>query len=272
VDMIISERCTMFYGDPILHRGMQKISNRIMTSLRLVFLGSSTVTSDLIVKIKENFPVPFVARIFGMTEVSGVLQSLPEDSNELQCTTVGLPSEIVEVKLVDSNNRVVPVGAEGLLCVRGITAVTGIYGEPKLDENNWFHSGDLMVMLPSGHFRHLARMGDVIILPDNVIPFEVEEHLNSHPKVEESQVFGVTRKFGIEEVAAWVILKEAEEMDSKELQNYCAEKLSLFKIPKHVHFVKEFPKNSRGKVLKNVIREKATKLIEEAAATDEART
>jgi fatty-acyl-CoA synthase len=85
--------------------------------------------------------------MYGQTELSPIcFQNLPNDNQELRATTVGYPMEHLEIKLVDAEGSIVPVGAEGEMCVRGYNLMAGYWEDPvkikeTSDSTGWLHTG-----------------------------------------------------------------------------------------------------------------------------------
>ena len=132
-----------------------------------------------------------VTVVYGQTEASPLVTvSHPEDSPELRVTTVGRACPNAEVKVIDpATGETLPVGVQGELCSRGYMIMKGYDGEPEataraVDEDNWLHSGDLAVMLATGHFKITGRAKDILIRGgENIFPREIEEFLYTHPKI-----------------------------------------------------------------------------------------
>ena len=131
--------------------------------------------------------------------------------------------------------------------------------------NGWFHTGDLGYMDEDGYFFITDRKKDIIIRGGfNISPREIEEMLFTHSKVMDAAVIGVPDKGHTEAVKAFVVLKEGETSDTKEIIDFCKEHLSPFKVPKFVEFRDRLPKGATGKVLRKELREgfKDERLIE----------
>ena len=149
-----------------------------------------------------------------MTETSPVsFQSSVDDPLERRVTTVGRVQPHVEVKIVDDQGRIVPVGTRGELCTRGYLVMHGYWDEPEqtrevLDPAGWMHSGDLATLDAAGYCNIVGRLKDMLIRGgENVYPREIEEFLLRHPKIQSAQVFGVPDPRLGEEVCAWIVLK-----------------------------------------------------------------
>jgi fatty-acyl-CoA synthase len=108
-----------------------------------------------------------------------------------------------------------------------------------------------------GYVRIVGRIKDMIIRGgENIYPTEIEKFLYGNPNIEEVEVFGVPdAKYG-EEVAAWIKLREDQTASDEDIRKFCEGKLSHFKIPRYIKFVREFPMTVTGKVQKFVMRQR----------------
>jgi fatty-acyl-CoA synthase len=198
---------------------------------------------------------------YGQTELSPVNHmTLPDDSFENRTQTVGRPIPHIEVKIVDENDRVVPVGEQGEICTRGYSVMKGYWNDPEKTAetivDGWLHSGDLGTMNEHGYVRITGRIKDMVIRGgENIYPREIEEFLYTHPKISEVQVFGIEDERMGEEVCAWIQLKNGESMTEDEVRTFCRGQISHFKIPRYVRFVTEYPMTVTGKIRKVEMRE-----------------
>ena len=129
-----------------------------------------------------------------------------------------------------------------------------------IDDDGWMHTGDLAEMDEEGYVKIVGRIKDMIIRGgENISPFEIEEYLQTHEKIESVQVIGVPSfKYG-EEVMAWVRFKNGHSVNEEELHNFCKGQIATFKIPKYWKFVDEFPATVTGKIRKVEMREISAK-------------
>ena len=125
-----------------------------------------------------------------------------------------------------------------------------------IDPEGWLHTGDIAVEDEDGYIAITGRIKDMVIRGgENIYPREIEEFLYQHPSVQDVQVVGVPDpKYG-EELMAWVILKEGEQLNAEELRAYCTGKISRHKIPRYIEFTKEYPMTASGKIQKFKLRE-----------------
>ena len=116
--------------------------------------------------------------------------------------------------------------------------------------------------LPDGNFKITGRLKDMIIRGgENIYPKEIEEFIYTHPKVKDVQVIGVPDEQYGEEIMACIILKDGETLTDKEMKDYIMSHMAKHKVPKYIDFVKEFPMNVAGKILKYKMREDAVKRL-----------
>ena len=94
---------------------------------------------------------------------------------------------------------------------------------------------------------------------ENIYPREIEEFLYTHPKILDVQIVGVPdEKYG-EQVAAFIRVKEGEQLTPEEVRAFCEGKIARYKIPRHVFFVDEYPMTASGKIQKFRLREMAAR-------------
>ena len=125
-----------------------------------------------------------------------------------------------------------------------------------IDDEGWFHTGDLGVITKEGNLKITGRLKDMFISGGiNVYPAEVENFLFKHPKVKQVSVVGVPDPKMGEVGMAFIILKEGERSSPEEIIEFCKGKIANYKIPKYVEFIEEFPLTAMGKVQKFKLRE-----------------
>jgi fatty-acyl-CoA synthase len=199
---------------------------------------------------------------YGMTETSPIsFQSDIGDPLERRVSTVGRVQPHLEVKLIDAEGRIVPVGQPGELCTRGYAVMLGYWEDDEhthasIDAAGWMHSGDLATIDADGYCNIVGRVKDMLIRGgENVFPREIEEYLYRHPKVQEAQVFGVPdSKYG-EEMCAWIVLKAGVSATEDEIREFCRGQIAHYKVPRYVRFLAELPKTVTGKAQKFAMRQ-----------------
>lgn len=197
---------------------------------------------------------------YGMSE-TGMLVSNPLQG-ERRAGTVGLPLPDVEVRIVDDNNQSLASGEVGSIQVKGPNVFQGYWQMPdktrqEFTDDGFFITGDLGTASDDGYISIVGRSKDLIISGGyNVYPREVESVIDKLDGVKESAVIGLQDKDLGEKVAAVVVPDGSCNIDAQALQDAVREKLAAYKLPRTIVFVDELPRNTMGKVQKNVLRER----------------
>ncbi|XP_037281544.2 putative acyl-CoA synthetase YngI [Rhipicephalus microplus] len=266
---VTDHRCTVLYGTPTMYIEILKhlSADYDISSLRKGAMGGAPCLPEVIKKSIERLNTKTVHIAYGATECSPVITTATFDASyEKWVNSVGKALDHVEVKVVDSENNIVPVGTPGELCARGYLVFLGYQNDPVMTEevvrDKWYHTGDEAIMTEDGHVVISGRISDMICRGgENVYPLEIEEFLYTHPDIEEVQVVGVPdKKFG-EEICAWVVLKEGSDLSERDLKMFCDGRISRFKTPKYIFFVDSFPKTVSGKIQKFKIREESRRKL-----------
>jgi long-chain acyl-CoA synthetase len=171
--------------------------------------------------------------------------------------SIGLPLPDVDCRIVSLEDGIteMPVGKAGELLIRGPQVMAGYYNQPEESaaalRDGWLHTGDIARMDAEGYFYLVDRKKDLIKVGGlQVWPREIEEVLMTHPAVGEAVVAGIPDAYSGERAKAWIVLKSGWEVSAQELSEWCAEKLSGYKIPREVEFVPALPRTPVGKVLR----------------------
>ncbi|MBI2153973.1 MAG: long-chain-fatty-acid--CoA ligase [Candidatus Rokubacteria bacterium] len=225
----------------------------------MIYWGSGAAPLPL--ELVEPFEKKFGGRIlegYGLTEAAPLV-SAHRISMERRLGSVGKPVPSVEVKILDADDRELPVGEAGEICVRSPGVMLGYYRLPeetaKTVRNGWLYTGDIGRLDADGYLYIVERKKDLIIRGGfNIYPREVEEVLYAHPKVVEAGVVAMPDPLMGEDVLAFVVLKAGQQATTEEIMAFCQEKLAKFKCPKQVRFVDSLPKNPIGKILKKELR------------------
>jgi fatty-acyl-CoA synthase len=262
---VAEERCTALYGVPtmfIAELEHPDFASFDLRSLRTGMMAGSPCPIEVMRRCVDTMHLTEMTIGYGMTETSPVsFQTSIEDPLERQVSTVGRVHPHVEVKIIDSDGRIVPRGTPGELCTRGYSVMQGYWDDAErtaqaIDRAGWMHTGDLAVLDDEGYCNIVGRIKDLVIRGgENVYPREVEEYLYRHPKIQDVQVFGVPDpKYG-EELCAWVKLRAGETLTTEEVRAFCQGQIAHYKIPRYVRFVDDFPMTVTGKMQKFVMRE-----------------
>ncbi|MCJ7683616.1 MAG: AMP-binding protein, partial [Desulfobacteraceae bacterium] len=269
LETVEAEKCTVLHGVPTMfileldHPDFKKFD---ISSLRTGAMGGTPCPIEVMRRVVNELNMKEVTITYGMTETSPItFQSSADESVERRVTSVGRIHPHVEAKVVDADGRIVPVGVDGELLIRGYCVMLGYWEDRErtaeaIDEAGWMHTGDLATIDEEGYCKIVGRCKDMVIRAgENIYPREVEEFLYRHPKIQEVAVVGIPdRKFG-EELCAWIRLMDGDTATPEEIIEFCKGQIAHHKIPRYIKFVQDFPMTTSGKVQKFVIRGQMTK-------------
>lgn len=195
---------------------------------------------------------------YGMTEASPVVSVNPIDGTA-RIGTVGMPVPSTDVRIVDEQGNVQPIGQPGEIQVQGPQVMLGYFNKPEETantiRNGWLCTGDIGVIDEDGYLRVVDRKKDMIIVSGfKVFPNDVEDVVCSHPKVKECAAVGIPSEKSGEVVKLYVVKKESS-LTKDELLDYCRENLTGYKMPKEIEFRESLPKSNVGKILRRELRE-----------------
>jgi fatty-acyl-CoA synthase len=260
LETVEAERCTGLHGVPTMfiaeldHPDFRRFD---LASLRTGIMAGSPCPLEIMTRCVAEMNLREITIAYGMTETSPVsFQSATDTPAALRVGTVGTIMPYVEVKLVDAEGRIVPIGQQGELLTRGYSVMLGYWDDAArtaeaIDPAGWMHTGDLATLDAAGYCRITGRIKDMIIRGgENIYPREIEEFLYGHPKIQDVQVIGVPDpKYG-EEICAWISLKPGETLTAEAVRDFCRGRIAHYKVPRHIRFVTEFPMTVTGKIQK----------------------
>jgi long-chain acyl-CoA synthetase len=179
---------------------------------------------------------------------------------ENRAGSIGLPLPNVDCKVVDleTGRRELGVGEIGELIIKGPQVMAGYHQRPEETaqtlRDGWLFTGDVVRMDQDGYFYLVDRKKDVIKVGGfQVWPNEIESVLLQHPKVKEAAVAGVVDEHGNEAAKAWIVLQPGESVSPEELQSFCSQYLTRYKVPRSIAFRETLPRTMVGKVLRRVL-------------------
>jgi len=266
-------KCTAAYGVPtmfiaLLNHPMFKMFD--LSSLRTGIMAGSPCPIETMRQVIDQMYMKEVTICYGLTESSPVMtQTRYDDTIEVKVETVGraLPGVEVTIRNPDTGEEC-PEGEHGEFCCRGYNTMKGYYKlkeatDQCIDRTGWLHSGDLGVKDQNGNFKVTGRIKDMIIRGgENISPKEIEDFLYTMPGIKDIQVAGIASKKYGEEVGAFIILHDGVTLNEEDVRDFCRGKISRFKIPKYVFFVKEYPLTPSGKIQKYLLRQMGLEKVE----------
>jgi 2,3-dihydroxybenzoate-AMP ligase len=244
-----------------------------LSSLKFIQSGGQRMQPEVRLKTRALIPGVFVQENFGMSE--GTLMFVrTTDPDEVKMQTCGRPvCEDDEVKLLDEEDREVPMGEVGELTVRGPYTLRGYFGVPEYNarqftSDGFYRSGDLMRMHPSGNYVVEGRKKDLINRGgEKISAEEVENLILMHASVQNVACVPMPDPNMGEKMCAFVILKSNTSLDLKTLVEFLLTKeIAKFKLPERLEILGDFPVSTFGKVSKKALGELiADKLSKETA-------
>jgi malonyl-CoA/methylmalonyl-CoA synthetase len=255
---------TVFMGVPTLYvrlLGEAALTREVCAHMRLFISGSAPLLAETFHEFHTRTGHTILER-YGMSETV-MLTSNPYALKDgfRRAGTVGFPLPGVGLRVVDDAGAPCPVNEVGHIQVRGPSVFKGYWRMPEktreeFSADGWFKTGDVGRIDAQGHVSIVGRSKDLIITGGfNVYPAEVEGVLNELPGVAESAVVGVPHADFGEAVVAVVVARPGTAPDAAALIAELKSKIANFKVPKHVFVVDELPRNTMGKVQKNLLRE-----------------
>jgi len=265
--------CSVFMGVPTYYTRLlaeRGFTREVAAKLRLFVSGSAPLLPETFAAFEERTGQRILER-YGMTETN------MNASNPLQGPrkpgTVGPALPGVELRIVDESGRALPAGEVGQIQVRGPNVFAEYWRRPdktaeEFTADGFFATGDLGRIGEDGYVSIVGRAKDVIISGGlNVYPKEVEDFIDGLPGVIESAVIGVPHPDfgegvvavivaagGADGAAAAASAPRAGPPTEREIIDACRRELAAFKVPKRVVQAAELPRNSMGKVQKNLLR------------------
>jgi long-chain acyl-CoA synthetase len=258
---------TMFPGVPTLYANLlahPKLKETDMRSIRLCFSGAA----PLPLEVQEQWEKVTGGRLvegYGLSETSPISHGNPLYGKR-KIGTIGLPMPNTDCMLVDVDDpsKEVPAPGPGELCIKGPQVMQGYWNRPDETEevlrNGWLYTGDIAEVDEDGFFKIVDRKKDMIIVGGfNVYPRDVEEILYANSKVLEAAVIGKPNPRSGETVKAFIVVKPGQSLSAEEIEKWCRERLTAYKVPKEFEFRDDLPKTMVGKVLRRALVEEERK-------------
>ena len=269
-------RATVFMGVPTLYVRMlaePALTKQQAAHMRLFISGSAPLLLETFNEWRERTGHTILER-YGMSETI-MLTSNPysadgryQNQSERRGGTVGFPLPGVGVRVRDDAGQPVAEGEIGNIQVMGENVFAGYWQMPEktaeeFTADGWFKTGDVGLQDARGYVTIVGRSKDLIISGGyNVYPAEIEGYLNDMPGVAESAIVGVPHPDFGEVGVAVVIAKPGARLDADGLVGALKAKLANFKIPKRCFIASELPRNTMGKVQKNLLRDQYKALFD----------
>ncbi len=265
-------QCTIMMGVPTYYVRLladARFNQQICAHMRLFISGSAPLLPETFAQFQARSGHTILER-YGMSE-TGMLASNPyrAEQGARIAATVGPALPGVQIRVVDDNDQALAVAQPGHVQVRGPNVFAGYWQMPEktraeFTADGWFRTGDVGVFggpdIPDDYLSIVGRSKDMIISGGyNVYPKEIELLLDTMPGVLESAVIGMPDEDFGEAVIAVIVPQEGIQPDLEALRQGLKDKLANYKVPKRCYLVEELPRNTMGKVQKNILRNNYTR-------------
>jgi len=225
------------------------------SGLKLALAGGMAL-QDVVAKRWEEITGMPIVEAYGLSETSPGASVNPVDGTH-RIGTIGLPLSSTIFKFFDDNGNEVPYGQAGEIGIKGPQVMPGYWERPdetaKVFNGDFFLTGDIGIMDEDGFTRIIDRKKEMVLVSGfNVYPNEIEKVIAEHPGVLEVGVRGVPDEKTTEAVSAFVVRRNPN-VDEDSIRAFCKEKLTSYKVPKHIHFRDELPKSNVGKILRRLL-------------------
>ena len=195
---------------------------------------------------------------YGLTETSPIVSVNPVGTRFNG--SIGLPLPSTEVSIRDENNKEIPIGESGELCIKGPQVMTKYWNrdtetKDSFTSDGFFKTGDIAKIDKYGYLYIVDRKKDMIISSGfNVYPNEIEDYVSNFQGVTECGVVGKPDINRGESIILYVVRND-ETISESDILEYCRKGLTIYKQPKKIVFISEIPKNNVGKILRRKLRE-----------------
>ncbi|QBQ04587.1 class I adenylate-forming enzyme family protein [Sporosarcina pasteurii] len=256
-------KITYFFGVPAMYNALLQVPEREKYNLSTVqkcLYGAAPMAPGLIDQAIELFGTDQFYNLCGLTEAGPGGVILYPDEHKTKLGAGGKAMFLTNVRVVNDNMEDVQSGETGEFIIRGGTVMKEYYKKPEETsqalKGGWLFTGDLATIDAEGYITIVDRKKDMIISGgENVYSVEVEQVLNSHPKILEAATIGFPDERWGEAVGAVLVLKEGETVNEDEIITFCRERLAGYKIPRKFVYIDQLPRNTSGKILKYQLRE-----------------
>lgn len=259
---VAKERCTVVLGVPTIWKMLLEhpsFEAADLSSIRWLISGGAPLPLYLIDAYQKRGIV--FKQGYGLTEVGVNCFAMSVEESVVKKGSIGRPLMMTDARLVDESGRDVPSGEVGELCLRGPHVSKGYWKNlsataAALDDDGFFHTGDLARRDEDGFFTIAGRRKDMLISGGvNVYPAEIEGELLLHPAVQDAAVVGVPDPTWGEVGVAFVVTRPGVTPAKAELLAFAESRLARYKLPKEIVFVDALPRTAYGKVVKGELRD-----------------
>jgi long-chain acyl-CoA synthetase len=252
-------RVNVFESVPIVFQlllGVKNLASYDTSSMKIAAMMGTSIPMPLLRAFQAAQPHIKVIQGYGLTETSPMITLVEPDKAEAKMGSIGRAVPGVEVKIVDENDKEVPIGEAGEIVTRGPHVMKGYFRRPGATaeriRNGWLYTGDVGKLESDGYYYHLGRRDDMIITGGlNVYPAEVENMIYTYPGVQENIVFAIPDAKRGQVIGAAIVLRPGANVVEKDLLTHLRGNLANFKVPDRIVIRESLPRTSSGKTIRD---------------------
>jgi long-chain acyl-CoA synthetase len=252
-------RVNVFESVPIVFQlllGVKNLASYDTSSVKIAAMMGTSIPLPLLRAFQDAQPHVKVIQGYGMTETSPMITLVEPDKAEAKLGSIGRAVPGVEVKIVDEDDKEMPLGEAGEIITRGPHVMKGYFRRRDATEqrirNGWLRTGDVGKLEADGYYYHLGRRDDMIITGGlNVYPAEVENLIYTYPGVQETVVFSIPDRKRGQVIGAAVVPRPGASLVEKDLLTFLRANLANFKVPDKIVVRESLQRTSSGKTIRD---------------------
>ena len=232
-----------------------------LDSIKLLTIAGEAPSKRVVEKVKTSYPKARIHIMYGLTEASTRLTTLPSEDLDRKEGSIGLPIEGVDIKIIDENGEELGPHLEGELIARGENITPGYWKNEALTRktiiDGWLRTGDIVKKDEEGYFYHLGRKDFVFKSGgEKIIPDVIEKVLREIDGIRDAAVFGRKDALLGNRICAVVVKVKGSNLTSGEILSICQSRLDRWRVPHEVIFTEEIPKSPSGKIQYDVLKKR----------------
>ena len=236
--------------------GVKNLASYDTSSMKIAAMMGTSIPMPLLRAFQSAQPHIKVIQGYGLTETSPMITLVDPDKAEAKIGSIGRAVPGVEVRIVDENDKELPVGEAGEIITRGPHVMKGYFRRSDATaeriRNGWLYTGDVGKVEADGYYYHLGRRDDMIITGGlNVYPAEVENMIYTYPGVQETIVFAIPETKRGQVIGAAIVPRPGAAVVEKELLTFLRSNLANFKVPDRIVIRESLPRTSSGKTIRD---------------------
>ncbi len=254
LETIIASKVTTFAATPTTLRLIlahyQELFRECGRSLRFVQTDTSLLEQELIENMLTVLPQIDFNYYYGLSEASRST-FITLNNHPQKRASVGRASPNVQLKIVDQDDKLLPAGQTGEVCIKGTHVIKDYWQNEQASKkikDGWLHTGDAGCLDQDGFLFFKGRNDDIInVAGEKVSPEEIEEVAKKAPEVLEAAAAAMPDKFLGEAVKLFIVV-ENQDFEKETVIKLCRQELESYKVPRVVEIIKQIPKTENGKL------------------------